>query len=110
MTTNPKGYTAVQDISKPDLNVYGIDIDSVDLNIDNNSETMTVLEPTSPLTEDQMSMLSGEFDSLGNSTNFGVDIYLRTVDNVARMQGSPTRCNSYFICRKPPPIAPCSVF
>ena len=94
MSDDYQGYTAVQDIRKPDLNVYGIDIDSVDLYMDNDSETVTVLEPTCPLTEDQMSMLSGEIDSLGNSTNFGVDIYLRTVDSVARMLGSPTHCNS----------------
>lgn len=72
-----QGYTAVQDIRNPDLNVYGIDIDSVDLYIDNDSETVTVLEPTLPLTEDQMSMLSGEIDSLANSTNFGVDIPIK---------------------------------
>ena len=60
MGDNFQGYTAVQDIRNPDLNVYGIDInsDSVDLYIDSDSETVTVLEPTCPLTEDQMSMLS----------------------------------------------------
>ena len=49
----------------------------MDLYIDNDSETVTVLEPTLPLTEDQMSMLSGEIDSLANSTNFGVDIPIK---------------------------------
>ena len=53
-----------------------------------------MLEPTCPLTEDQMSIVTGEIDSLANSTNFGVDIYLRTADSVARMLGSPTHCNS----------------
>ena len=94
MSDDYQGYTAVQDITNPDLNVYGINIDSVDLYTDNDSATVTVLEPTCPLTEDQMSMLSSEIDSLANSTNFGVDIYLRTVDSVARMLGSPTHCNS----------------
>lgn len=52
MGDNFQGYTAVQDIRNPDLNVYGIDInsDSVDLYIDSDSETVTVLEPTCPLT------------------------------------------------------------
>ena len=34
MGDNYHGYTAVQDIRNPDLNVYCIDIDSVDLYID----------------------------------------------------------------------------
>ena len=94
MGDNYQGYTAVQDIRNPNLNVYDIDSDRVDLYIDSDSETLTVLEPTCPLTEDQMSMLSAEIDSLANSTNFGVDIYLRTVDSDACMLGSPTHCNS----------------
>ena len=94
MSDDYQGYTAVQDIRNPDLNVYGIDIDSVDLYIDDDSKGVTVLEPTCPLTEDQMSIVTGEIDSLANSTNFGVDIYLRTADSVARMLGSPTHCNS----------------
>ncbi|XP_015748691.1 PREDICTED: uncharacterized protein LOC107328478 [Acropora digitifera] len=94
MGDNYQGYTAVQDIRNPDLNVYGIDNNSVDLYIDSVSETVTVLKPTCPLTEDQMSMLSAEIDSLANSRNFGVDIFLRTVDSVAHMPGSPTHCNS----------------
>ena len=94
MRDDYQGYTAVQDIRNPDLNVYGIDIDNADLHIDNDSETVTMLEPTCPLTKDQMSMLSGEIDSLANSTNFGVDIYLRTVESVAHVLGSSTQCNS----------------
>ena len=94
MSDDYQGFTAVQDIRNPDLKLYGIDSDSANLCIDDAHETVTVLEPTCPLTEEQMAILSGEIDSLANSTNFGVDIYLRTVNCVARILGSPTHCNS----------------
>ena len=89
MSDDYRGYTAVQDIWNPDLTVYGIDSDSAGLCIDDDNETVTVIEPTCPLTEDQISNLTGEVDSLANSTNFGVDIYLRTVNCVASILSSP---------------------
>ena len=83
-----RGYTAVQDILNPDLTVYGVGRDSTDLCVNDDNETVTVLEPNCPLSEDQISILKGEIDPLSNSTNFGVDIYLRTVHCVARILGS----------------------
>ena len=85
MSDDYRGYTAVQDIRNPDLTVYGIDSDSAGLYVNEDNETVTVLEPYCPLTDDQISLLTGEIDSLSNSTNFGVDIYLRTVNCVARI-------------------------
>ena len=83
-----QGYTAVKDILNPDLTVYGVGRDSTDLCVNDDNETVTVLEPKCPLSEDQISILKGEIDPLSNSTNFGVDIYLRTVHCVARILGS----------------------
>ena len=70
------GYTAVQEILNPDLTVYGVGRDSTDLCVNNDYETVTVLEPNRPLSEDQISILKGEIDPLSNNTNFGVGIYL----------------------------------
>ena len=83
-----RGYTAVKDMLNPDLTVYGVGRDSTDLCVNDDNETVTVLEPKCPLSEDQISILKGEIDPLSNSTNFGVDIYLRTVHCVARILGS----------------------
>lgn len=56
--------------------------------VNDDNETVTVLEPKCPLSEDQISILKGEIDPLSSSTNFGVDIYLQTVHCVARILGS----------------------
>ena len=50
-----RGYTAVQDILNPDLTVYGVGRDSTDLCVNDDNETVTVLEPNCPLSEDQIS-------------------------------------------------------
>ena len=60
----------------------------LDLSNDTVNKTVTVLEAKCPLSEDQISILKGEIDPLSNSTNFAVDIYLRTVHCVARILGS----------------------
>ena len=83
-----RGYTAVQDILNPDLTVYGVGRDSTDLFVNDDNETVNVLQPNCPLSEDQISILKGEIDPLSNNTNFGVDIYLWTVHCVARILGS----------------------
>ena len=57
----------------------------LDLSNDTVNKTVTVLEAKCPLSEDQISILKGEIDPLSNSTNFAVDIYLRTVHCVARI-------------------------
>ena len=56
--------------------MYGVGRDSTDLCVNDDNETVTVLEPKCPLSEDQISILKGEIDPLSNSTNFGVDNYL----------------------------------
>ena len=71
-----RGYTAVQEILNPDLTVYGVGRDSTDLFVNDDNETVNVLQPKCPLSEDQISILKGEIDPLSNNTNFGVGIYL----------------------------------
>ena len=83
-----RGNTAVQDILNPDLTVYGVGGDSTGLCVNDDNDTVTVLEPNCPLSEDQISSLKREVDPLSNSTNFGVDIYQRTVHCVARILSS----------------------
>ena len=84
-----RGYTAVQDITNPDLNRYGVErgcLTVADCNDD--SATVTVAEPVCPLSETQINVLTGEVDPMSNSSNFGAEIYLRTVDCVARILSS----------------------
>ena len=68
--------------------MYGVGRESTDLCVNDDNETVTVLEPKCPLSEDQISILKGEIDPLSNSKNFGVDNYLQTVHCVARILGS----------------------
>ena len=85
------GYTAVQDIRSPDLTVYGVESGSLAMSAPDNDEnnTVTLLEPNCPLNEEQLQILTGEIDPLSNSSNFGVDIYLRAIDCVARILDPP---------------------
>ena len=88
-----RGYTAVQDIRNPDLTVYGVESGSLAMGTPDNDENniVTLLEPNCPLNEEQLQILTGEIDPLSNSSNFGVDIYLRAINCVARILDPPTQ-------------------
>ena len=87
------GYTAVQDIRNPDLTVYCVESGSLAMGTPDNDENniVTLLEPNCPLNEEQLQILTGEIDPLSNSSNFGVDIYLRAINCVARILNPPTQ-------------------
>ncbi|RUA04468.1 MAG: hypothetical protein DSY43_06230 [Gammaproteobacteria bacterium] len=86
------GYTAVEDIRNPDISCYGIDLPSTSLvsDDDDDSTSVTVMEPICPLAKNQMHILAHEVDPLSNSVNFGVDIYLKTVNCVANILSTQT--------------------
>ena len=88
------GYTAVQDIRNPDLTVYGVESGSVATGApdDDENSTVTLLEPNCPLNKEQLQVLTRKIDPLSNSSNFGVDIYLRVVNCIAGILDPPTQC------------------
>ena len=92
------GYTAVQDIRNPDLTVYGVESGTLAMGAADNDENsiVTLLEPNCPLNEEQLQILTGEIDPLSNSSNFGVDIYLRAINCVARILDPPAQSTRYF--------------
>lgn len=54
MSEDYQGYTVVQDMRSLDLTVYGINSNSAGLYVSEDNETVIVLEPNCPITEDQI--------------------------------------------------------
>lgn len=91
-----RGYTAVQDIRSPDLTVYGVEAGSLAMGAPDNdaNNIVTLLEPNCPLNDEQLQNLTGQIDPLSNSSNFGIDIYLRAINCVARILDPPAQSTS----------------
>ena len=82
------GFTAVHDITNPDLITYGVDF-SADLSPqDDDSSCVEVFEPTCPLTSDQLLVLNGAVNPLAPSAEDGVDIFTRCLSVVNEIMQS----------------------
>ena len=76
------GYTGVRDILEPDPNSYGVDLNSPFSHADDTVE-VEVTEVNNPLTTDEFERLGNTVDPLTQSSQYGVDLFIKTAYFVA---------------------------